>query len=557
VIRRLLALAVLFGASASPSAKPAPLAPPPLPDPNDRLEQLYGRKQLRFGRGAPIVTVMLSEGQREVVFVPQGRLRLQARGGLAKTLEAPAGTTWTIRLTGYEPADVGYAVQVAELRWSNKQEVEDQRRLWAERGFALKDVPSGSLFGIAGHVLDNRRHNLLLSEPLSEEKARELLKDLHGRFGVQGALAPSLESRPRGLLEIVDSAGAVLAVAQDLVSATSPDGGSFLVKDVEHARGYAWHGRQDRTYRGDLEFAVDRFGGIAVINALPLETYLRGIVASEIPAKAPAEALKAQAVAARGEVLAKLGTRHLIDPYLLCAEQHCQVYAGKGNETAATDAAISATAGEALFAPGGGPLVDSVYSAVCGGHTENYDAVWGGPGDPMLRGRPDLLEAPPAPLAGGVSDENLPEFLAHQAPAYCALSSLANPKKYRWERRFSAAEVDELFRPFGLGHVQAMAVQKRGVSGRAVLLQISGEEGATQVRGELNIRRLFKNLNSALFQLEAPSRRHPSEWVFRGAGWGHGAGMCQVGAIGRAERGQTYREILRHYFNGAEIVRIY
>ena len=78
-----------------------------------------------------------------------------------------------------------------------------------------------------------------------------------------------------------------------------------------------------------------------------------------------------------------------------------------------------------------------------------------------------------------------------------------------------------------------------------------------QVRGELVIRRLFGNLSSALFLVEPPEKDHPGEWVFRGAGWGHGVGMCQIGAIGRAEHGQTYREILRHYFSGAEIVRIY
>ena len=89
------------------------------------------------------------------------------------------------------------------------------------------------------------------------------------------------------------------------------------------------------------------------------------------------------------------------------------------------------------------------------------------------------------------------------------------------------------------------------------MLTIAGEEGATQVRGELNIRKLFGNLNSALFSVEPPGKSHPDEWIFAGAGWGHGVGMCQVGAIGRAEAGQSYQEILRHYFNGAEIVRVY
>jgi SpoIID/LytB domain protein len=97
------------------------------------------------------------------------------------------------------------------------------------------------------------------------------------------------------------------------------------------------------------------------------------------------------------------------------------------------------------------------------------------------------------------------------------------------------------------------------VSGRARLLQISGEEGATTIRGELNIRRTFGMLNSAMFELKAEkdAKGRPTAWVFTGGGWGHGVGMCQTGAIGRAEAGQTYRQILDHYFNGAQVARIY
>jgi SpoIID/LytB domain protein len=105
----------------------------------------------------------------------------------------------------------------------------------------------------------------------------------------------------------------------------------------------------------------------------------------------------------------------------------------------------------------------------------------------------------------------------------------------------------------------AMNVTERGVSGRARLLQISGEEGATTIRGELNIRRTFGMLNSAMFELkpDKDAKGKPTAWVFTGGGWGHGVGMCQTGAIGRAEAGQTYRQILEHYFNGAQVARIY
>lgn len=557
-----LALALAI-ASAAPTAPSPPVAPAPasedLPDPNDPLERLYGRKSLAFDKSMPSVSVMLMEGQASVTFTTKGRMRLLARGGLNKTLEAPAGSTWTLTLKKYEPGETLFSVQVAEHAFADKDDVAETKKLWAEeRGYKVRTETTGSLHGIAGHVLDNRRQLVLIGDPAVEEKAKEVLKDLHAKFGFQGALLPRLKKRPHGHIEIADAAGNVLATAQDLASATSPDKAPFLVKEVEHGRGYKSHGRQDRTFRGDLEFVVDRAGGLAVVNLVPMESYLRGIVASEIFAKAHPEALKAQAVTARGEVLAKLGTRHLTDPYLLCAEQHCQVYTGLSGETASTDAAVAATAGETLFAPSekGGGLVDSVYSAVCGGHTEDNEAVWGGIPDPMLRGRSDLVEKH-ASFEGSITDKLVKDFVGADLPAYCSVSTFANAKKYRWERRFSRAEVDKIASKFGVGKVQVLAAAKRGSSGRVTVLTIAGEEGATQVRGELNIRKLFANLNSALFTVEPPGKAHLDEWLFKGAGWGHGVGMCQVGAIGRAEQGQSYQEILRHYFNGAEIVRIY
>src|SRR3954470_19705851 len=150
--------------------------------------------------------------------------------------------------------------------------------------------------------------------------------------------------------------------------------------------GYSFHGFEDRTYPGRLFATVDQSGGLALVAALPMERLVKGGGPSEIFASAHLEALKAQAVTARGEVLAKVGARHLGDPYLLCAEQHCQVYKGIAAEEAGTDAAVDATRGEALFAERAGHsrLVDSVYSAICGGYTEDNDAVWGGPPDPSL-----------------------------------------------------------------------------------------------------------------------------------------------------------------------------
>ena len=215
---------------------------------------------------------------------------------------------------------------------------------------------------------------------------------------------------------------------------------------------------------------------------------------------------------------------------------------------------MDATRGEGLFSTEG-RLVDSVYSAVCGGHTEDNDVVWGGPPDPSLRGKPDLI----GPVGSHPTPRSLAAFLSAELPSADRLSSFAQPSKYRWERRFTAEEVNQLTASLDVGPVQAISVVARGVSGRARLLTIAGERGATQIRGELNIRKLFGMLNSAMFLVspERDDRGAIVSWAFRGGGWGHGVGMCQTGAIGRAEAGQDYRAILRHYFNGAAPARIY
>ena len=130
---------------------------------------------------------------------------------------------------------------------------------------------------------------------------------------------------------------------------------------------------------------------------------------------------------------------------------------------------------------------------------------------------------------------------------------LSRPDKIRWRKRFTRAQVDALCAPLQIGAVRALAVEGRGVSGRARALRIEGALGTSRIGGELAIRKLFQNLNSGMFVVE----RDGDAWVFVGGGWGHGSGMCQMGAIGRALRGAGYREILGWYYSGARPEKTY
>jgi SpoIID/LytB domain protein len=495
------------------------------------------------------------EGRREVTFSSRGRMRLRFGGPDDKVLDAAAGTRWTVRVTQGAPAVLSVRVQLGEFRTVDRDGLSAAQEEWRARGIAVRVHVLGTVYGIAGKVIDNRRNLLLVDEALSPEEASRRQAELLRQYGVRTTFFEEVRTPARAILELRDESGVVVGLAQDRLDAETPDGAGFDVRQVEYGVGYDFHGFEDRTFRGALQLVVDRAGTLAVVNVVPLEDLLKGLVPSEIFARAHPEALKAQAVTARGEVLAKVGIKHLADPYLLCSEQHCAVYRGRTGEVASTTAAVEATRGVGLFSQDG-RLVDSVYSAVCGGHTEDNDIVWGGAPDPSLRGRPDVL-----PSAGRIPlPAHLEEWLAAPTlPAACRLSSFAQPSKFRWEKRFTAEQVDALTKRLGVGRVQAMALSERGVSGRARVLTLSGDAGATQVRGELNIRRLFGMLNSSMAVVEAEQdvEGQITGWLFRGGGWGHGVGMCQTGAIGRAEAGQRYQDILRHYFNGAEVAPIY
>jgi stage II sporulation protein D len=494
------------------------------------------------------------EGQTEVAFAAPGRIRIRVEGAVQKIVEGARGSRWRVRISGAEPAIASFRIALGEISFSDKSGLAAELGAWKDRGIAVGVRTIGTVYGIRGQVVDNRRYLIVLDETVERERLAERQRSIDSEFGIRTRALEDVEREPSGSLELLDGDENLVAISKDRLSAEPLEGTGISVGKVEFGVGYDFHGFEDRSYRGALEISVDRRGKLAVVNLVSLEDLLKGLVPAEMFARAPIEALKAQAVTARGEVLAKIGTKHIGDPYLLCSEQHCAVYKGLPGEADSSTAAVEATRGEALFSSDH-RLVDSVYSAVCGGHTEDNDVVWGGPADPNLRGKPDTLGAERAVP----SPNDLPAFLSTEAPAACRLASLAQPGKYRWERRFTGEEVDQLTAGLRLGPVRSIAVLERGSSGRARSIEISGAARSVQIRGELNIRKLFGMLNSAMFIVE--NERSPDgvmrAFRFRGGGWGHGVGMCQLGAIGRAEAGEDYRAILRHYFSGAEVVRLY
>jgi len=518
----------------------------------DKLRAIYSA-EFRFTKdGLPIVPVAIAEGLSSVtITAPAGGLRLLPEGDGGT--EIRADDAWHMRASATTAARLRYWAVVWRGPVAQGQEADNQIAQWKTRGESARRFEQGTLFGMGGEVLDRREAIVGVGPASSPEEAERILERLVVKSPlVHPGVFTELVDRPHGFLEAVGGKSG-FKVRNEGVLWFVPVGDAPLHVEAVGERGTEKI-KVAATYAGRVYVTIDRFGTMAVVNAVPENKLLAGLIPAEIFPSAHEDALKAQAVAARGELLSKIGTRHIGDPYRLCSSTHCQVYSGTGHETPRTTAAVEATRGEVLFEKGGAELADPVYSANCGGHTENNENAWPEmTALPSLRGHRDAAAEKGDAYAGGVTAGNVAAFIANPPNAYCGRSKLGAGDRFRWTVTRSKDELDKLLAKYRLGAVKSIEVLERGVSGRARSVRVSGAARAEVIHGELRIRQTFGNLRSSLFVVEMQN----GGAVFRGAGFGHGVGMCQTGAMGMAETGKSYREILRHYYPGTVLRKLW
>ena len=338
------------------------------------------------------------------------------------------------------------------------------------------------------------------------------------------------------------------------VRLSPPEGGTVMIYGVA---GH-WDGVVDREYRGVMEL---RLVGrrVTVVNVLDTETYLRGVVPSEMPATYPLAALRAQAVAARGQALIKAG-RQRHEGFDLCATQHCQVYGGATIEDARSDRAVAETWGEVLVYEG--RLADTLYSSTCGGHTANNEDYWVDQKPvPYLRGVPDFEPEDGVAYEMPLEGEELGRYLKYAPRVNCNQPQYAKTDKIRWWSVVPREELEETLRGTvgEVGTLLEVRVSDRAESGLVRQLDIVGTEAVYRVRGGPAVKQALGGLNSAMFAVETHTDENdlPVVFVIWGAGGGHSVGMCQVGAAGLADEGWDYQRILAKYYTGCRVVRRY
>lgn len=315
--------------------------------------------------------------------------------------------------------------------------------------------------------------------------------------------------------------------------------------------------QESRHYRGTIEVAINRRGTLTAVNYVGVEEYVYGVVGPEIGRDAPLEAMKAQAIVARSEAMAKIHRGMVNDSPLFdfTDSPMVQVYRGKGAETPRVRRAVDETRGQILtwdHEP-----IDAVYSHSCGGVVAVSTDLWDGKEVKYTR---RAWDRPGEEVVALQSEEAVQAVTSQAVQSYCYPGQVGFPRyavdNYRWKVSLGIDELSAaLDGEYGIGRLKDAAVEERSASGRVRRLRLTGSRKSVVLTREMEIRRVMGNLRSTFFSL-TPVRDAGGTLIgltIQGAGFGHGVGMCQMGAYMMARRGARAGQILKHYFPNAKL----
>lgn len=443
-----------------------------------------------------------------------------------------------------------------------------------------------------------RKSSMINQEPEIKvallQNYKEARVALNGQFilpdgrTLEGRLAVYVD---RGQVVIKESAGKEICRQREIL--LRPEGDSlFAVSDVKIGIDFHWQRTQEQSFHGRLLFSAVSDSSLNLINAISLEDYLESVISSEMSAAAPLEFLKAQAVTARSWLVnmldkkksAGFSTQSKTENEIIawqdvndhagfdvCADDHCQRYQGvTGIISENVHEAVNQTRGRFLVY--NGEICDARYYKCCGGQTEIYSTAWEDQNYDYLSSVSDDIE-PHSPVRW---ESDAERWLTGRPGAYCNTMDkelLKNilpafdqetPDFYRWQVVYERKELEEIIRKksgIDFGNLLNIEPLGRGPSGRIFQLKIEGSLKTMIIGKELEIRRWLSpsHLLSSAFVVfaERDATGKISHFIFQGGGWGHGVGLCQIGAAVMASKGCKAEEILKHYFTGTQIKKLY
>ncbi|RMD87431.1 MAG: hypothetical protein D6808_01430 [Candidatus Dadabacteria bacterium] len=393
---------------------------------------------------------------------------------------------------------------------------------------------------------------------------------------IEGWCDISLASGSKGgTVELTDNKGGKLHGSRLTIFSQRGKPERLFVDSITVGRGFHWEDEKVQSFTGEITVFSHK-GFIVVVNTLPFEEYIASVVSSEMGKSCPADFQIAQSVAARSWAWAFWGSKHRDDPYDVCNDDDCQRYQGVTDGFNSCRRILSAATGVFLKAPSGA-VCPAYYHKSCGGHLASPQMVFGYEVDGLV---------PKADMEKELSyrvDQKFQYFLADKyvyENAYCAPLNCTLPKSeilggvdvdmeyFRWDYTISSEDLcsiaEDKFGLKGIKAILSIVPSQRDPSGRYCKMKVeftdtSGEKKELVFNNQYEIRKFLhpKFLYSSAFEIIAEGKGEVSKVTLRGAGWGHGVGLCQMGGVGMALAGKSWKDILCHYYPRCEIVKAY
>ncbi len=471
-------------------------------------------------------------------------------------LNLKAHEPYFVQISRGRPGDKRYRLVLREMDTHRQPEAMDlARAAMKAHGLPVKVL----------RLVSRERSKSHLIVTLGEFQSIEAAREYHGRLNSE-TIQYIYEDRSRargGLVRLLDRDGSVLARDEKLLRVVplNLSYSTLRVMESDADKTSRVDLRKARHYRGEIELTINEEGTLTAVNDLWVEYYLYSVVAGEIGQDAPLESLKAQAVAARSEAVAKIQREIVSSSFFDFFDTAlAQVYRGYGDESERVRRAVDATRGEILVWNGG--AADAVYGHSCGGVVASSRDVWGGINEGYAETRIDRLVRNQAPnlSKGSVAHD----WTSRNVDALCNPKHDGFPKyakKYfRWTKSFTGKEYSKLANErLGAGSVRNVIVAERKPSGRVTKLKVVGTKRTVTLNKHLEIRRALGGVYSTFFTVisERDDDGGLERLTVYGGGYGHGVGMCQMGAFIMGRMGYNYRQVLAHYYSEVKLRRLY
>lgn len=517
----------------------------------------------------PILRIGLMENRDSVEFKATGRFSVLNDQGVPILNEVASPVKWRVKITPKQPAKYVYNILLG--KFMKRHEAHELEYQLIERGIGTRIKSLGGKLYYGDRVVNENAQCWVVVDGLpSEEDAQKFARERLNNFTYR--IEREKIHEPLAKLELFDSEFEKLGETENVIRIVPESPNVFTyVYDTGNECDFQHSASRHRMFLGPIEFRSTNEGKILIVCEMPLEKYIESVVALEVKPEYPIELIKAQAITVRSRTIASLGVKHSDDMFHLCAGAHCQVFTGIRELPEDFLKAVQQTMGIVLRNDQG--VIDANSTLVCGGHTEApHNIMEEGNLDPF----PAIFDGANARHVDAPLDltleENLRQWVREEPDVYCNLSNVHDANNqfqslrshFRWRVSHDRNELAQIINSAtgnDIGDLFDIVPVQYGVSGRIFELEILASNKNMVLKGEHNIRKMLSpgGLPSSCFCIESQmdDDGFPISFTFKGAGNGHGVGLCQAGAINMALQGKDHADILSHYFQNVELRKIY